>query len=219
MNILRSFARTLATMPLVYPALLVAAVVAALASPWAARRTGLARLPAGHLLVSLGAVLAITLTPGIGGDFAGPITCQGLVPAPSLSELWSLTSDNGQNVLLFVPLGLFIGLIPRRNVLIGAGAAAALLPFVIEGIQALLPAFARSCQAWDIVENVLGLAIGLVIGSLVAGEHVRCAPAPLVRRPARDGRRPAVAPGVQAGPARRATSSATQSRRRSRCWW
>ena len=47
--------------------------------------------------------------------------------------------------------------------------AAALLPFAIEGLQALLPAFARSCQAWDIVENLLGLAIGLVIGSLVAG--------------------------------------------------
>jgi glycopeptide antibiotics resistance protein len=169
MSVLRSFARTLATMPLVYPALLVAGIAAALAAPWSARRTGLSRLPAGLLLFSLGAVLAITLTPGIGGDPSAPITCQGLVPAPSLSELWSLTSDNGQNVLLFVPLGLFIGLIPRRSVLLGAGLGAAVLPFAIEGIQALLPGFARSCQAWDVIENLLGLAIGLVIGSLLAG--------------------------------------------------
>jgi glycopeptide antibiotics resistance protein len=169
MNVLRSFLRTLATTPLVYPALLVTAVVAALAAPWAARRTGLTRVLAGLLLFSFGAILAITLTPGIGGDPSAPITCQGLVPAPSLSELWSLTNENGQNVLLFVPLGVFIGLIPRRNVLIGVGAMAVALPFAIEGAQALLPSFARSCQAWDMVENVLGLAVGLVIGSLLAG--------------------------------------------------
>ena len=168
-NVIRSFLRTLGTTPLVYPVLLLAAVISALAAPWAARRTGLGWLPAALLLFSFGAVLAITLTPGIGGDPSAPITCQGLVPAPSLSELWSLTNENGQNVLLFVPLGLFIGLIPRRNVLVGAALGAAALPFVIEGIQALLPGFARSCQAWDVVENVLGLAIGLVIGSLLAG--------------------------------------------------
>ncbi len=168
-NVIRSFLRTLATTPLVYPVLFLAAVVSAIAAPWAARRTGLGWLPAGLLLFSLGAVLAITLTPGIGGDPTAPITCQGLVPAPNLSELWSLTNENGQNVLLFVPLGLFIGLIPRRNVLVGAAVGAAALPFAIEGIQALLPGFARSCQAWDVVENVLGLAIGLVIGSLLAG--------------------------------------------------
>jgi hypothetical protein len=168
-NVLRSFLRTLGTTPLVYPVLLVVAVISALAAPWTARRTGLSRLPAGLLLFSFGAVLAITLTPGIGGDPSAPITCQGLVPAPSLSELWSLTNENGQNVLLFVPLGLFIGLIPRRNALVGAAIGAASTPFVIEGIQALLPGFARSCQAWDVVENLLGLGLGLVIGSLLAG--------------------------------------------------
>jgi len=168
-NVLRSFLRTLGTTPLVFPVLLVVAVVSALAAPWAARRTGLARLPAGLLLFSFGAILAITLTPGIGGDPSAPITCKGLVPAPSLSELWSLTNENGQNVLLYVPLGLFIGLIPRRSVLVGAGIAAAAMPFAIEGVQALLPRLARSCDAWDVIENVLGLAIGLVIGSLLAG--------------------------------------------------
>jgi glycopeptide antibiotics resistance protein len=168
-NVLRSFLRTLGTTPLVFPVLLVVAVVSALAAPWTARRTGLARLPAALLLFSFGAILAITLTPGIGGDPSAPFTCKGLVPAPSLSELWSLTNENGQNVLLYVPLGLFIGLIPRRNVLVGAGIAAAAMPFAIEGFQALLPGFARSCDAWDVVENVLGLAIGLVLGSLLAG--------------------------------------------------
>ena len=169
MNVIRSFLRTLGETPHVYLVLLIAAVVSALAAPLAARRTGLGWLPAGLLLFSFGAVLAITLTPGIGGDPSAPITCQGLVPAPSLAELWSLTNENGQNVLLFVPLGLFIGLIPRRNVLVGVAIGAAALPFAIEGIQALLPGLARACQAWDVVENVLGLAIGLVIGSLLAG--------------------------------------------------
>ena len=211
MNVIRSFLRTLGETPHVYPVLLLAAVVSALAAPWAARRTGLGWLPAGLLLFSFGAVLAITLTPGIGGDPSAPITCQGLVPAPSLSELWSLTNENGQNVLLFVPLGLFIGLIPRRNVLVGAAVGAAALPFAIEGIQALLPGLARVVPGVGRGRERAGT------GDRARDRLAAGGPGP-DRRPAGGRRRPTVAPGQPGGP-RRAMSSSTHSCSRPACSW
>ena len=213
MNVLRSFLRTLGTTPLVFPVLLVVAVVSALAAPWAARRTGLAGLPAALLLFSFGAVLAITLTPGIGGDPSAPITCKGLVPAPSLSELWSLTNENGQNVLLYVPLGLFIGLIPRRSVLVGAGIAAAAMPFAIEGTPGAPPGV-----------RALLRCVGRHRERAGAGDRARDRLAPRGPRPdrrsARVRRRPAVGPArVSRARARRAMSSSTHSCSRPACSW
>ena len=65
MNVIRSFLRTLGETPHVYLVLLIAAVVSALAAPLAARRTGLGWLPAGLLLFSFGAVLAMLVVGAI----------------------------------------------------------------------------------------------------------------------------------------------------------
>jgi len=68
------------------------------------------------------------------------------------------------NVLLFVPLGLMIGLAPglRQRILLAVGAL--LTPFAIEAAQLLLPVLARGCQSADVADNVLGLVLGLTTG-------------------------------------------------------
>ena len=81
-------------------------------------------------------------------------------------------NDRLLNVMLFVPLGLWIGLARRsrhRGALYLAGVA---LPFAIETTQLLVPSLARACEGGDIIDNLTGLAVGLVTGTLVS--RVRC---------------------------------------------
>jgi glycopeptide antibiotics resistance protein len=72
------------------------------------------------------------------------------------------------NILMFIPLGVTISLVPgsRRKAAIVVAAIA--LPFAIETIQLLLPALDRACESADVVDNLTGLVIGLGGGS-VAG--------------------------------------------------
>ena len=69
---------------------------------------------------------------------------------------------------MFIPLGATIGLLPgsRRKAAIVIAAIA--LPFAIETTQLLAPALDRACESADVVDNLSGLAIGLV-GGVVAG--------------------------------------------------
>jgi glycopeptide antibiotics resistance protein len=120
------------------------------------------------LVFAVGAIVAITLTPGHGdGDF-GRASCGGLDPVPRLSQLVSLSSEHGLNVVLFVPLGLLIGLIPRARPFAVAALAAIAMPIVIEWIQYSVPRLDRICQTWDALENLSGLAIGVGIGVAIA---------------------------------------------------
>jgi VanZ family protein len=85
-----------------------------------------------------------------------------LIPFAELTRI----NDSSLNVLLFVPLGIAIGLLawsPRAAAILVAGL---LLPFVIEATQAWLPALGRGCQSADVVDNITGLVVGLVIGRL-----------------------------------------------------
>jgi glycopeptide antibiotics resistance protein len=72
------------------------------------------------------------------------------------------------NVLLFIPLGAAIAFVPRsrRKVLLVAGGLT--VPFVIEGLQLLVPALGRGCESADVFDNLLGLVIGLVLGAVTA---------------------------------------------------
>ena len=170
MRILDGILRTLRTIPLAYPALIAAAIVAVIASSWTAARTGMPRVLAGLLVFSALAIVALTLTPSLpDGPLPVFLTCEGLDPAPSLASLFALRTEHGQNVALFVPLGVLIGIIPIRRARMAVMLGAIVLPFVIEGVQSLLPGWARSCQAWDAVENLIGLAIGLAIGAALGG--------------------------------------------------
>ena len=102
------------------------------------------------LVVTLGLILSATLTPRVG-----------LATADELFQL----GDTSLNVLLFLPLGVVLGLVPRsrRKAVIVAGAVA--LPFAIEAAQALVPWLERACQSADVTDNLTGLVSGLAIGA------------------------------------------------------
>jgi glycopeptide antibiotics resistance protein len=122
------------------------------------------------LIVSLGIILSATLTP-LGGsldfDTVIPGSCDfsriGLPPLGSFRGL----NDTSLNVLLFIPLGFSVALLPRSRRALTVILAAIALPFVVEATQLLLPALARGCESADVVDNLTGLAIGLVGGLVV----------------------------------------------------
>jgi glycopeptide antibiotics resistance protein len=122
------------------------------------------------LVVSLGIIISATLTPSrdaIDSGAAGLRACDfsRLELAPIREIL--LFGDTGLNVLLFIPLGATIGLMPQSRHKAMLIAAAVALPFAIEAIQALVRSLDRACQSSDVVDNLTGLAIGLVAGLVV----------------------------------------------------
>ena len=135
------------------------------------RRVGHAlRIPravATLLILSAGLIASATLTPSreavaSGAVGTGMCDLSRLGPA-SIGELLRF-DDPTFNVLLFVPLGLAIGLIPasRRKAVLVVGAV--VLPFAIETIQLLATGLGRGCQSSDVADNLTGLVIGLAVG-------------------------------------------------------
>ncbi len=138
---------------------------------FASRRIGMllaVRRPvAWAILVGFGVVVSATLTP-LRGSFnfeaVATGTCDlsriGLAPIAQLLQL----DDTSLNVALFVPLGIAIGLVQASGVRAALILASSALPFGIEAIQLIAPIFDRGCQSADIVDNLTGLIVGLLIG-------------------------------------------------------
>jgi hypothetical protein len=119
------------------------------------------------LIVSFGIIISATLTP-LHGEFnfaAVGGTCDlsriGLAPLREVLRI----GDRSLNIAMFMPFGLAIGLLARsrRKALLVMGAIA--LPVAIETTQLLVPALERGCQSADVIDNLSGLALGLLIGS------------------------------------------------------
>jgi len=149
------------------PGLVVTVIVALAVCGRIARALGTRPLIAWLLAFSAGMIIAATLSPiPIGPEQSpnGVGTCDlsRFGPAP-IAELGAL-NDTSLNVLLFIPLGVAIGLLPdgRSKILLGASAVA--LPFVIETIQLVATSLHRGCQSADIADNLVGLLLGLVVG-------------------------------------------------------
>ena len=126
-------------------------------------------------MVALGAILATTLQPDVGmpDPGTGPGICVLVRAWPaSLPELTTI-SEASLNVFLFVPLGVALGLLARSRVKTCAVIAAFVLPFAIEAVQYVLPALGRYCDSADVADNVTGLAIGLVVGTIAGGATTR----------------------------------------------
>jgi glycopeptide antibiotics resistance protein len=132
------------------------------------------------------------LTPGreaLENGAIGGASCDfarfGLV---SLAELASF-NDTSLNVLLFIPLGVVIGMIPgsRRKYLLALGAAA--MPLAIEVTQMLLPSFDRTCESADVIDNLTGFGLGLIVGAVARPRFAAGQPGvPQGRSRARDDR-------------------------------
>ncbi len=157
------------------PGLAVSLVVALITSRPVARALGGGQALAGALVFSLGIVLSATLTPspsGLQRDISGLEPLEHYRPTCDLTRIgpapigdYLTINDASLNVLLLVPLGLTIGLLPasRRKTAILLLAVA--LPFVVEGTQLVVVPLDRACQSADVSDNLLGLALGLAAGT------------------------------------------------------
>jgi glycopeptide antibiotics resistance protein len=149
----------------------VAVLVAFLARRRLAHWLGTSEVIGWSLIVSLGIIVAATLTPlreGAGSTvWTGPGCDLSRIGFPPWRELRSL-NDTSLNILLFVPLGVALGFVPRSRRKAGMLLAASALPVVVEALQLLLTPLDRACQSADVVDNLTGLVIGLVAGSLLA---------------------------------------------------
>jgi VanZ like family len=110
--------------------------------------------------------------PSAGGQSTCDMSQAYLIP---LRELFR-PSERSLNVMLFVPLGVGLGLLPRSRRTAVLVAAALASPFLIELTQLLLPILNRGCQANDVLDNLTGLMIGLGIGILLGAATARLFP-------------------------------------------
>jgi hypothetical protein len=119
------------------------------------------------VVLVLGAALSATITPsydalryGLVGDGSCDLTRLALPTANQLA--WP--GDIVLNILLFVPLGLVAGLVrstaAERRLVVLAFA----LPFAIEAVQLAVRPLGRECQSGDVVDNLTGLTLGIVLG-------------------------------------------------------
>lgn len=119
------------------------------------------------LIVSVGVIVAATLTPqrealATGAHSSGTCDMRRLGLAPL--SIYLSVNETSANVVLFAPLGIAVALLPRGRRKYLCLVAALALPFLIETTQLLLPALARGCQVADVVDNLTGLILGLVVG-------------------------------------------------------
>jgi hypothetical protein len=157
-------------LPLFLPVVLVVATAAVAGAVLFARATGAAKPLGVFVIIAIGVVVAATLTPqaaafeGVRGS--GSCDMSRLGPADLGGYLEA--GETLGNVLLFLPLGIGLGLLPTSRTRAALLALALSLPFVVEGVQMVLPALDRACQGADIVDNLLGLGIGLAVGASTA---------------------------------------------------
>ena len=168
-------------LPWFLPGAVIALVVGIVCSGPVSRTLRVGRRVAWFIVVILGIILAATMTPqreALAYGARGPDSCDfsrvGLAP---ISELLRF-NDTGLNVLMFIPLGTTIGLLPRSRRTAAVVIAAIALPFAIEAAQLLLPVLDRACESADVVDNLTGLVLGLG-GGVAAGWLGRS----LARRP------------------------------------
>ena len=120
------------------------------------------------MVLGFGTVIAATLMPtsaaleGLSSSGVCDTSRLGIAPLGQLLDV----SGTSLNVLLFVPLGVAVGLLPRNRRAGLVVLAAFSLTFVVEGVQLIATPLGRGCYTADIVDNTMGLAIGVVIGLL-----------------------------------------------------
>ncbi len=157
-------------LPWLVPGTLAFAIIGVILAVRVSRVLRTYQIVAWLLVVSAAIVIFATLAPLYGvfePSATGPGRCDmSNISMISLDDLTS-PSDRALNVILFVPLGIAIGLLPgsRWKALLAVAAMAA--PFVIETTQLLVPALNRGCQAIDVIDNLTGLAIGMILGTSV----------------------------------------------------
>ena len=167
---IREIAEYLADFALFWPGVLISVAISLTLAGRVARRIGAARPTGALLLFSLGLIASATLTPsrealrfGVIGSGMCDLSRIGFAQIRDLLEL----DDPGFNVLLFIPPGMAIGLVPRPAIRLGLAIAALLLSPAIELIQLVVTPLDRACQSSDVFDNLTGLVVGLALGLLI----------------------------------------------------
>jgi VanZ family protein len=155
-----SLGHAFSSAPWVIPALIGTVVISLLLHRWLARRFRTAPWFVLALMLCVGAILSITITPG---NWNPSPYCSLKVAFPRPSDLLAL-SERSLNIWLFVPLGLTISATPRRRVGLFFFACAMAMPFMIEGFQHFVPDIGRTCQLTDVINNLTGLFLGGFVG-------------------------------------------------------
>jgi glycopeptide antibiotics resistance protein len=112
------------------------------------------RVLTGLMVATLAGALLLTLYP----ERAPTVEMGCAVEWPYLS---ATSVETLANVLLFVPVGLLVG-VRLRHPLIGFGVGV-LLSALIEGLQAVVLEIGRACDTGDLVTNTAGAAIGALL--------------------------------------------------------
>lgn len=162
--------RYLAGVPLLWPGVVIAVALAGALGDRLGRRLKAPRSIGALFIFSLGLIASATLTPSpqallSGADGSG--TCDlrrfGLAP---LSEILAL-HDAGFNVLLYLPLGVALGLLPWRRPTAGWWLLALGLAPAVELIQLVVTPLDRTCQSSDMIDNLTGLIVGTVAATAI----------------------------------------------------
>ncbi|GIG41854.1 VanZ family protein [Cellulomonas phragmiteti] len=141
-------------------------VVVLLARPLARRL----RLPAAGVaawLAALGALASLTLTPRTAWRPVTERVCALDSWAPLDLHSILVLDQRAANLALLVPLAVLSALPRDRRVLGAALGFAVALPFLVEGWQYALPGLGRVCDSNDLVDNLLGVALGAAAGLVV----------------------------------------------------
>lgn len=138
-------------------AVLVAGAVAVLAARPLGGWLESSPLVSGLLVFGAGIVVAVTLTPV---NAAGSSAWRSFGTGSALVPDW-VVSDRFANLLLFVPLGIAAGLVGRAAARRWIVLAVLVSPLLVEGLQAVLPILNRGPQWQDVLDNTIGVLVGL----------------------------------------------------------
>jgi hypothetical protein len=130
-----------------------------------ARALGASRAAGSLLIMATGFILATTLTPlrfvvEGGAGFGHCDLSRWWLAPPDL--LFSL-NDASLNVVLFLPLGVALALLPASRGKLMVAVSAVALPFLIEMTQMLVIPLHRGCESADVIDNLTGLFFGWVV--------------------------------------------------------
>ncbi len=163
------FRRYLGDVAWFWPGVVITIILSVILSAPIGRALRVRRSVVMTLLLGFGLIVAATLTPSreaLRFGAVGSGTCDlSRIGLASWSDLFP-PGDPTFNVLLYIPLGVAIGLWPRSRIKVALIVGAVALPIVIETIQLVATSLDRACQGADVSDNLTGLLIGLVLGSL-----------------------------------------------------
>jgi hypothetical protein len=151
------------------PGMVAAVVISSIAAPAIGRWTRSQTALGWALCMSVGLVISATLTPSRDALLLGTTgsgTCDLASFGPGTWRELTRLGEISLNVLLLVPLGVCIGLLPATRARSILTAGAVLMPVSIELIQLVVVGLDRQCQASDVAGNLSGLIVGLGIGHL-----------------------------------------------------